>query len=257
MASKAAYVGKSGPGDTHVLRHVHFCYDRLVRKFGRADVSLYLRHAAYAKKSKSFLILNRIYAEAVRHHPRVADLWIQAASQEFFGSVGDEDGVGGSMRKARVWMQRGLRVNPTSEELWLQFFGLELHYVQKLRGRREILRLGLNKDGVKTSDAEDGSEDEDDDATSPERMHLPCRIIIKNAFESVRNHGVSFRLRFAELCRQFPETEGLETLVMQSVAKDFGKDRQAWVARIARADQQLGSGEEVDDKAEEDGNSDG
>ena len=44
---------------------------------------------------------------------------------------------------------------------------------------------------------------------------------------------------------------------MQSVAKDFGKDRQAWVARIARADQQLGSGEKVDDKAEDDGNSDG
>ena len=47
----------------------------------------------------------------------------------------------------------GAEVNPMSEELQLQFFGLELHYIHNLWGRREILRLGLNKDGLKTSNS--------------------------------------------------------------------------------------------------------
>ena len=38
-------------------------------------------------------------------------------------------------------MQRALRVNPKEQQLWLQYFNLEMHYVQRMRGRREILQL--------------------------------------------------------------------------------------------------------------------
>ena len=41
-------------------------------------------------------------------------------------------------------MQRGLRINPGTRSLWLQYFRLEFCYVEKLAGRRDV--LGLDDD---------------------------------------------------------------------------------------------------------------
>lgn len=158
----------SGPGDSHILQHIHFLYQRLLRKF-HYPVDLCLNYAEFANENASFHHLSRIYAEALQHHPREEGLWIEEPSFEFFGFVSrdydnenDPNGVnskvvGSSIRNARVLMQRGLRINgKTSEELWIQYFALELHYVQKLRGRKEILELGLDND-------KDGDDDDVDE----------------------------------------------------------------------------------------------
>ena len=145
----------SGPGDSHILSHVHFLYQRTLKKF-HYPLDVLLNYAQFAKDYKSFHMLSRIYAEGLQHHPREAGLWIEAASFEYFGYVAqdyenaskggtDSDNVnskvvGSSIQNARVLMQRGLRINKSSAELWLQYFALELHYVQKLRGRKEILK---------------------------------------------------------------------------------------------------------------------
>lgn len=42
-------------------------------------------------------------------------------------------------------MQRGLRMNPTSKQLWQEYFKLELVYVEKIKVRRKIL-------GIESSD---------------------------------------------------------------------------------------------------------
>lgn len=42
-------------------------------------------------------------------------------------------------------MQRGLRINPGAQNLWLQYFRLEFCYIEKLMGRREV--LGLDDEG--------------------------------------------------------------------------------------------------------------
>lgn len=39
-------------------------------------------------------------------------------------------------------MQRGLRINPSAQKLWLQYFRLEFYYVEKIVGRRKVLGLG-------------------------------------------------------------------------------------------------------------------
>eukprot|EP00978_Attheya_sp_CCMP212_P027549 scaffold92334_cov29-Attheya_sp.AAC.1 len=134
-------------GDYHVQQHIHFIYQRLLRKF-RSDVSLHLQYAACCKAMKSFSHLGRVYAEALQVHPRCITLWIEAASHEFFDNITDasnEGGLagGGSIRSARILLQRGLRLNPHSQELWLQYFSLEFHYIQKITGRRNVLALGL------------------------------------------------------------------------------------------------------------------
>ena len=225
-------------GDASIVQHVHLLFTRAIRKW-RGDVNLHLQHAAFAKKSKSWKKLGRIYAEALQVHPHNIALWVEAASFEYFGSGTDLDASAspsdggqaassaaiGSIANARVLLQRGLRVNPTAKDLWLQYFSLEFHYIQKLRGRREILQLGLNKKGLAETAA-----NEDDVESSAQ---IPV-IIYKNAIKKIPDN-VQFRLKFVEICRMYPETDEVEAMIMSTVERDFTHDPDAWIERAEYA----------------------
>jgi hypothetical protein len=143
--------------------------------------------------------------------------------------------VGSSIQNARILMQRGLRINgKTSQELWIQYFALELHYVIKLMGRKEIL------EGIAAEDENSSEEDDDnEDAQAATRITntklLPCQIIYKNAIKSIPD-SLSFRLRFVETCRMFPHTNELECHIIESIERDFGDSVEAWVSRISFAE---------------------
>lgn len=225
-------------GDASIVQHIHLIFTRTIRKW-RGDVNLHLQHAAFAKKSKSWKKLGRIYAEALQVHPHNITLWVEAASFEYFGSGTDLDASAspsdggqaassaaiGSIANARVLLQRGLRVNPTAKDLWLQYFSLEFHYIQKLRGRREILQLGLNKKGLAETAA-----NEDDVESSAQ---IPV-IIYKNAIKKIPD-DVQFRLKFVEICRMYPETDEVEEMIMSTVERDFARDPDAWIERAEYA----------------------
>mmetsp|Transcript_26736 Transcript_26736/g.40608 ORF Transcript_26736/g.40608 Transcript_26736/m.40608 type:complete len:624 (-) Transcript_26736:26-1897(-) len=203
-------------GDVHIIQLIHLLFVRVIRKF-RSDVSLHLQHAAFAKESKSYNKLNTIYTEALQVHPRNIGLWIEAASYEFFGYTNPDTGEvygGGSIQGARVLMQRGLRINATSQDLWVQYFCLELHYIQKLRGRREILQL---------SSQEETEEPFFADAPIP-------TIVYKNAINSIPS-DVAFRMKFLDLCSSFPQTDKIEKCITTSIEADFSDQPEAWIAR--------------------------
>ena len=275
---KAAYK-TSGPGDSHIISHIHFLYQRTLRKF-HYPIDILLNYVEFAKSVKSFQMLSRIYAEGIQHHPRTVGLWIEASNFEYFGYVaqdidnqkttggvqGGEDGVstkivGSSINNARVLMQRGLRINSNSEELWLQYFTLELHYVQKLRGRKEILELGkllndddereIKMDGGDDNNDEEGEDNADDNKNKEEEEEeeaiqweknalslIPSQVIYKNAIKAIPTN-IQFRLKFVEICRQFPLTQLLESYIMESVTKDFGSSVEGWVARISYAEEMM------------------
>jgi len=231
--------GSSSIGDASIVQHIHLLFVRAKRKW-KQDLSWHLQHAEFAKRSFSFTILGKIYAEALQLHPRNASLWIEAASHEFFGYVASSNSYGmsggGSIKNARILLQRGLRINPTLKELWLQYFCLELHYIQKLRGRRELLQLG--KRTILTDRDDDDSDDDGDELKGKglsqieamyEEAKLP-RVIYKNAIQNIPK-DVPFRLAFVECCRRFPKTEVVEGDVMSSVEADFGTLEEAWIAR--------------------------
>lgn len=219
---------KTPIGDVHIVQHIHFLFVRALRKF-KSDVSLHLQHAAFAKEAKSYSRLGRIYAEALQVHPRNVGLWIEAASLEFFGiSTEGEDGTmntfgGGSVPSARVLLQRGLRINALSKDLWLQYFAMEFHYIQKLRGRREILQLGHD---VVVEGKEEGN------TTYADAM-IPM-VVYNNAIKAIPD-DVTFRLQFLDLCRGFPETTKMEQHIVSTVARDFQDKTEAWIARAAYA----------------------
>ena len=147
-------------------------------------------------------------------HPRNAGLWIEAASHEFFGIEvqGNTQPVGGSIESARVLLQRGLRVNATSQELWVQYFSLELHYIQKLRGRREILQI-----------EQQGTDSVYADSKIP-------RIVYDNAIKQIPA-DVGLRMKFLDACAMFPETAALERHIQTTIERDFQNSAEAWIAR--------------------------
>jgi U3 small nucleolar RNA-associated protein 6 len=253
----------SGPGDSHIISHIHFLYQRTLRKF-QYPLDVLLTYANFAKDTKGFKVLSYIYAMGIQYHPRVVGLWIEAANFEYFGYVaqdyetttsGNEGNesrssnihtkiVGSSIRNARILLQRGLRINKCSIELWIQYFTLELHYVQKLHGRKEILTNNKNDEGGEEGEEEEGSRDgnnNDTDATTTttkedmdDNVLLPLRVIYQNAIKSIPS-DIQLRLRFIEICSLFPRTQSLVDTIMTSISVDFRHSVQGWVARISYA----------------------
>jgi len=217
----------SSIGGGSIIRNIHFIFTRATRKW-RDDVSLYLQHAEYAKKTKSFRMLGKIYADALQVHPKNSALWIEAASHEFFGFLDSDDGVyGGSIKNARVLMQRGIRVNPTSKQLYLQYFSLEWHYAQKIRGRREILQI---TDTEKDDPDDNTNEAISDGSNSGLYTGAVPLVIYKMAIKQIPK-DVEFRLDFLSLCHLFPQTENVKKEILQSIEDDFSNLPDAWIAR--------------------------
>jgi len=121
-------------------------------------------------------------------------------------------------------MQRALRVNPKEQQLWLQYFNLEMHYVQRMRGRREILQL----EGVASKSMTENALFSGGIAS----------IVYKNAVKAVderEEDGLEFRLEFLRLCREFPQTEKIEREIIDSIQSDFPTSPLAYVARAQYA----------------------
>ena len=219
-------------GDAHIVQHIHLLFVRAIRKF-RSDLSLHLQHAEFCKSVKSWTRLGRVYAEALQIFPREAGIWIEAASNEFFGP-------NRSVKSARVLLQRAIRLNgDSSEELWLQYFTLELHYAQTLKGRRKILHPS---EGSDDDDNNNSDSDENENENVSDYNKIPM-VILRNAIQSIPKN-VQFRLKFLDICQQFPDTADFMEYIQASMAIDFGKEPESWIARaIYQAKKQNGTDE--------------
>ncbi|KAF8444319.1 U3 small nucleolar RNA-associated protein 6-domain-containing protein [Terfezia claveryi] len=113
-------------------RKIFFVLDRATRKF-HGDIGLWMQYIEFAKKEGASKVLLKVFASALKLHPMRAELWIYAARHAM-----DENG---DMTEARSFMQRGLRFNKGSRQLWLEYTKLELVYVAKIITRRLLLGI--------------------------------------------------------------------------------------------------------------------
>jgi U3 small nucleolar RNA-associated protein 6 len=125
-------VKSSGSGQ----KTIFFLYNRAVRKFS-GDLDLWMQYIDFTRKEKAFKKLNEIFTSVVRLHPTKPGLWIYAA-RYFMDTQAD-------ITNARSYMQRGLRFNKNSENLWLEYAKLETIYIAKIAGRRKVLGLDIDR----------------------------------------------------------------------------------------------------------------
>ncbi|TGZ85177.1 U3 snoRNP protein [Ascodesmis nigricans] len=128
-------------------RRIFFVLDRATRKFP-GDLGLWIQYIEFAKKEKAASVLAKVFASALKLHPTKPELWIYAAEHALVQNA--------DVTEARSHMQRGLRFNKKSKELWVEYAKLEMVFVAKVFLRRQL--LGIDKK-PETQSMEDEGDD--------------------------------------------------------------------------------------------------
>ncbi|KAJ2086798.1 U3 snoRNP protein [Coemansia sp. RSA 1813] len=143
--------GKTTVSDYSIDQRIISLFERALIRHSQ-DKSLWLQFIAFVKSlghsdSNGYSrLLSKIHARAITSHPYDPQMWIVAADNQF-----RDNGNGGAARRL---MQRALRVNPKSKELWAEYFRLELLLVEKIKSRRRVLGI----------DGHSENNDEEDDS---------------------------------------------------------------------------------------------
>ncbi|KAJ1305833.1 hypothetical protein OPQ81_010559 [Rhizoctonia solani] len=123
---------KSSLANYCIVRRQFFILERAVRKF-KSDVSLWVQYIELAKSNNARSLVGKLCSRALSLHPTTPSLYIIAASHELESSL--------SPTGARALLQRGLRINPESVELWTEYVRMELGYCEGLRRRWKTLGI--------------------------------------------------------------------------------------------------------------------
>ncbi|KAG8763574.1 U3 snoRNP protein [Ceratobasidium sp. 423] len=123
---------KSSLADYCIVRRQFFILERAVRKF-KSDVPLWVQYIELAKSNNARSLVGKLCSRALSLHPTSPSLYIIAASHELDSSL--------SPTGARALLQRGLRINPESVELWTEYVRMELGYCEGLRRRWKTLGI--------------------------------------------------------------------------------------------------------------------
>jgi U3 small nucleolar RNA-associated protein 6 len=126
---------------------------------------------------------------ALQLHPTVPSLYILAASHEL-NSL--------STSAARTLLQRGIRLNPDSIQLWTEYVKMELGFIEGLRRRWSVLGLDQGSDmngkqreravadetGIEPSLVEDLDNGGDENISSFARQEIMDGAIVKTVMSN-------------------------------------------------------------------------
>ncbi|GAO46438.1 hypothetical protein G7K_0669-t1 [Saitoella complicata NRRL Y-17804] len=184
-------MGKPTVSDWAGQRRIFFILDRATRKF-HGDIALWVQYINYARSQKSNKVINRAFASALQMHPTCPQLWILAAQHQF-----EENG---DVTAGRTFMQRGLRLNKDSEDMWVEYAKLEMVYIAKLYARRRILGIDEQEEETKQEESEDDEDGniklptiiaaEMDDGT-PKDKNLLSEVEVKALTNAANNPALS------------------------------------------------------------------
>ncbi|KAJ3105388.1 U3 snoRNP protein [Phlyctochytrium planicorne] len=231
---------KGSLSENSIVRRIHALYQNALKKFP-GDLNLWIQYIDWSKSTGNSKALGRSFARAIQLHLSKPAIWILAAKWEF------EDN--NDMTSARVLLQRGLRINSESKNLWHEYFKLELLYIAKLKERRRILFGGDKKaatvsesNGILKSlkDLEAEAEDSGEaftamadelsaskkvaDSNALETTMVIPKIVFKNAIKAIPN-DFEFRKGFVDIYREFgDDTAAAQEEVLQSILEDFAEN---------------------------------
>ncbi|KAG6811996.1 hypothetical protein H0H92_004961 [Tricholoma furcatifolium] len=121
--------------DYALVRRQFHIFERAIKKF-KSDVALWVQYIEVAQREGARALVGRITARALQLHPNQPGLYILAASHELSHQ---------SPSSARTLLQRGIRLNAESIELWREYVKMELGFIENLRRRWEVLGINTTK----------------------------------------------------------------------------------------------------------------
>ncbi|OSX66575.1 hypothetical protein POSPLADRAFT_1131679 [Postia placenta MAD-698-R-SB12] len=131
---------KQGPqppsvSDFALVRRQFHIFERALKKF-KNDVGLWTQYMQVAKREGARTLVGRISARALQLHPNVPALYILAAAHELEHL---------SPSSARALLQRGIRLNADSVEMWREYVKMELGFVESMRRRWGVLGIDVDE----------------------------------------------------------------------------------------------------------------
>ncbi|KZT08401.1 uncharacterized protein LAESUDRAFT_757637 [Laetiporus sulphureus 93-53] len=121
--------------DYALVRRQFHIFERALKKF-KGDVALWIQYIRVAKKEGARTLVGRISARALQLHPNVPALYILAASHELEHL---------SPSAARALLQRGIRLNTESVELWREYVKMEMGFLENMRRRWSVLGIEVGE----------------------------------------------------------------------------------------------------------------
>ncbi|KAF2303733.1 hypothetical protein GH714_021515 [Hevea brasiliensis] len=157
----------------------------------KGDIELWFRYLEFCRERRNGR-MKKVLAQLIRFHPKVPGVWIYAAAWEFDHNL--------NVAAARALMQSGLRVCPTSEDLWVEYLRMELTYLNKLKARK--VALGEDK-GTLT--------------------------IYSGAIEALP-YSFGLRKRLFEILEaiELADSEEMRKKILSDMRKDFSEDPEYW-----------------------------
>lgn len=196
------------------MKKIHTLFQNALKKFV-GDIKLWIQYIEFCKHMGSLKILGKVFAKLLQYHPDKPNLWIMAAKWEFEENK--------NIPNSRSLLQRGLRVNSSSQQLWLEYFRMELLHVEKIHNRRKV--LGMSR--------EEGEDAQDEEVTAEFLAGKVPEIVYKKAIEAVPD-DVNFRISFIEIYRLFENTEHGCDIIYDSLMKDFPQSEEVWNLKARR-----------------------
>ena len=141
--------------DYSLVKRIHVLYQKMIKTFPM-EISCYLDYIEWAASVNSTKVLSRTLAQAIQFHSNLAIFWVLAAKWEWDHNQ--------SVSAARILLQRGIRVNPHLQELWIEYFKLEVAWILKLQARRSVLfgnRFPSKQDSADITTLKQEGEDDD------------------------------------------------------------------------------------------------
>lgn len=136
--------------DFALIRRQFQIFERALKKF-KDDVGLWIQYIQAAQRAQARALVSRICGRALQLHPNSPSLYILAASHELKHL---------SHAAARVLLQRGIRMNSESVDLWREYVKMELGFAEALRRRWDVLGLQVGEEKDTGTDVEmDGTSD--------------------------------------------------------------------------------------------------
>lgn len=213
----------------------------------KGDIDLWFRYLEFCRVRKNGR-MKKALAQVIRFHPKVPGVWIYAAAWEFDHNL--------NVAAARALMQSGLRLCPTSEDLWVEYLRMELTYLNKLKARRVALGedngtlirsrednnekewrnengdlfMSLNevRDTGDGSDAQNGEAEKKVDLFQEQGLII-LQTIYSGAVEALPS-SLNLRKRLFEILDSInlSDSEDLREKVLGDMKRDFSTNTEYW-----------------------------
>ena len=126
---QAQYMNKKNEIDFAIAKRINKLFRILEHRFA-GDLMIWSSHIAFLKEMKWNESIGKIYRRMLQVHPDKIELWLSAGRHELEDNNSKKIN---NIENARTLFMEGLRFHPSSAELLLESFRLELLFIQKLK----------------------------------------------------------------------------------------------------------------------------